>query len=393
MTEEYLNSEKDLNFFENSLPNIIEVPQNIDLNIESPLPKNQIAVNEYQDPVQSILPSENFIITEGTQTKSKNWENMYHNLQGFSELPRLIEQEIKLSQDIDQNHGISYAEPDAIIRNLNPPTKYLIKASAMASFKKFAHKANRAYCSFNGTAFKLSDKIQAQFELQGNLIIITMKGDEQNLDRYVIDKKDQITLVPYSDVQNARVHKQFYKNFLAVRNNFLLKVNPLIEQIFDPDPMMHGPKHVGIQVLLIGHSLGAVYAILGALDINKEFRKKFGERYAIFIQVDAYGVPRIGNSAFARYASLFLNIWRINHYNDDVPTTPRNRTLYAHGGIEIWINKLDGETYICNVPNQLNTETMSENQECINSMKSFTRWAHDGPYFGVKMKSCRDRSI
>jgi len=69
------------------------------------------------------------------------------------------------------------------------------------------------------------------------------------------------------------------------------------------------------QVTIVGHSLGAALALLDSVYLpiwipNASF------------QVITFGMPRVGNQAFANYIDANWGVTHINNMEDPVPTVP-----------------------------------------------------------------------
>ncbi|KAF2995168.1 hypothetical protein E8E14_002256 [Neopestalotiopsis sp. 37M] len=86
------------------------------------------------------------------------------------------------------------------------------------------------------------------------------------------------------------------------------------------------------KIVVTGHSLGAAIALLGALAIEKEFGN--------VDKVIAYGVPRVGNPAFANsFDKIFSGRYTgVTNGNDWVPSVPFEWMGYRHPSGMVWIN-------------------------------------------------------
>ncbi|ETS85796.1 hypothetical protein PFICI_03821 [Pestalotiopsis fici W106-1] len=85
-------------------------------------------------------------------------------------------------------------------------------------------------------------------------------------------------------------------------------------------------------IVVTGHSLGAAAALFAALAIQKEF--------GIVDKVIAYGVPRVGDPAFANsFDQVFLGKYTgVTNGNDWVPSVPYQWMGYRHLSGMVWIN-------------------------------------------------------
>ncbi len=69
----------------------------------------------------------------------------------------------------------------------------------------------------------------------------------------------------------------------------------------------------GYKVKVTGHSLGAALAQLTSMDLL---------RSGIPNTIYNFGQPRVGDQAYATFATKKLNIWRVTHHKDVVPHVP-----------------------------------------------------------------------
>ncbi|KLO05759.1 alpha/beta-hydrolase [Schizopora paradoxa] len=87
-------------------------------------------------------------------------------------------------------------------------------------------------------------------------------------------------------------------------------------------------------VTLLGHSKGAALALLDAVFMVSHLPDW------VFLQTILYGIPRIGNQAFADYVEVNLNwvsnngYWRINNKKDPIPVNPSMSLGYVNPGLE-----------------------------------------------------------
>jgi len=118
------------------------------------------------------------------------------------------------------------------------------------------------------------------------------------------------TLIAYPSCTGCKVHKGFYTAEQAVIGSVISNVRKLIQQF---------PSY---SIVLSGHSLGAALATLTALD--------FLSAGISNVQLFHFGSPRVGNTAFANYASnALINRNRNTHYKDIVPHSP-NQGTFSH---------------------------------------------------------------
>ncbi|KAG9300442.1 hypothetical protein G9A89_010067 [Geosiphon pyriformis] len=140
-------------------------------------------------------------------------------------------------------------------------------------------------------------------------------------------------------------------------------------------------------LIFMGLGISGVYAIFAAL-MFRQYSKGVPK-------VVTFGQPRMGNIAFASFVDSKLEVYRITHADDQIPSFPSDK-LYNHLRMEYWIpkqNQCDCETkplevYMCFVKN-----SYAENPQC-NLQFSFVNILNDrsvkdshwGPYFGYDLK-------
>ncbi|KAJ7355771.1 lipase [Mycena albidolilacea] len=140
-------------------------------------------------------------------------------------------------------------------------------------------------------------------------------------------------------------------------------------------------KYKASHVTLVGHSLGGALALLDSvyLPLHVPSSVKFN--------TVAYGLPRVGNRAFANYVDAHTSLARINNQKDIVPVVPSRMPLpwldYQHAGGEVHI-QASGEWLSC--PGQENQSELCSVGDVPDIL--FGSIAdHDGPYDGVEI-SC-----
>ncbi|KAG9293246.1 hypothetical protein G9A89_010617 [Geosiphon pyriformis] len=204
-----------------------------------------------------------------------------------------------------------------LIKAQNKPIRLFGK-----EFNQYAQLANGPYCAPD-PKFDFSSKIKGKGFTQNSKLIIALKGDEENLDQYL---KPENILVPYGPgifSNNGIVHQKLLNNFLVAKDAFMAKIGSLI-QLDDPQ----------FELVFVGHSLGGVYSILGALELL------MSNLFPNSITIYTFGIPPFGDESFAKFASSNLAIYRITNVIDDVPQISHPFELLPnlkHAGQEVWI--------------------------------------------------------
>ncbi|KAM5534497.1 hypothetical protein V8D89_011829 [Ganoderma adspersum] len=132
------------------------------------------------------------------------------------------------------------------------------------------------------------------------------------------------------------------------------------------------------KVLLTGHSLGAAISLLHSVYIPLQIP----EAKVTYV---GYGLPRVGNQAFADYVDAHDSITSVTHINnqqDPIPILPGRFLGFHHPSGEIHIQD-SGEWLAC--PGQDNTNAQCTVGDVKNLLDGHVS-DHDGPYNGVVMK-------
>lgn len=133
-------------------------------------------------------------------------------------------------------------------------------------------------------------------------------------------------LTPYPNCSDCEVHAGFYRAEQAFVNNLKMEVSSLLS------------KFPSYSIVVTGHSLGAAMATLTALDLSSITANS--------VTLINFGSPRVGNEAFAAFASEIIKIrYRVTHYRDVVPHLPwANRFTHISGE---WYEDQDGSLHQC----------------------------------------------
>jgi hypothetical protein len=124
------------------------------------------------------------------------------------------------------------------------------------------------------------------------------------------------------DAPDSKVHSGFYHAYLKVRVQLR---NVLRDTVFKT--LCPACK----RVVVTGHSLGAALAGICAMDLRVEFGS------GLYIEMVDFGMPRVGNAAFARDFPRFVNYTRrVVHQNDIVPHLPPREIGFVHVAPEVW---------------------------------------------------------
>uniref|UniRef100_A0A6B2LEG4 Fungal lipase-type domain-containing protein n=1 Tax=Arcella intermedia TaxID=1963864 RepID=A0A6B2LEG4_9EUKA len=146
---------------------------------------------------------------------------------------------------------------------------------------------------------------------------------------------DDIDTIPtsYSACSGCAVHEGFYHTYLSVQDEVRNGFRSILL------------KYPNLPVQVTGHSLGAVLAELGALDLIQTFRVRVSSMYH-------FGGPRLGNDAFTRYLlSSIGEVYRVTHWMDPVPHLPPEAFGFVHNPQEVFYNDDQSSYTLCSSTN------------------------------------------
>ncbi|KAH9958857.1 lipase [Russula dissimulans] len=172
---------------------------------------------------------------------------------------------------------------------------------------------------------------------------------------------------------SIRVHNGFAKTHERTAQTIFNDVQTLLNQ------------HNASSVVLTGHSLGATIALLDAVYLSLHLPS------STQLRVVGYGMPRVGNGAFADYVDTMFgdngDLTRINNMEDLIPTLPPRDWGFVHPSGEVHIQD-SGAWIACSAqPGQENTSKLCTDGDVGLFHQSISN--HLGPYNdGIYMGSC-----
>ncbi|KAF8997851.1 lipase class 3 family protein [Cyathus striatus] len=264
-----------------------------------------------------------------------------------------------------------------------------LSSTQIASFRPFSHFASVAYCqpaqtlawscgancdanpNFKPTASG-GDGSSVQFWYVGfdpdlQTVIVAHQGtdpDKIQADLTDIDVPKRTlnsTLFPGVD-SSIEVHDGFADEHEKTASSVLAAVQKTIQD--------HGVN----KVTVVGHSLGAALALLDSVFLPLQIPN------ATFATI-GYGMPRVGNQAFADYVDAHVTLTRVNNQEDLVPIVPGRFLGYVHASGEKHIQ--DDLSWL-DCPGQDNTDSRCSTGDVSNILEGDIN-NHDGPYDGVMM--------
>lgn len=157
------------------------------------------------------------------------------------------------------------------------------------------------------------------------------------------------------------------------------------------------------RVEIVGHGLGAGVGLLTALALQQELAGPAAEAYEqdlhdVAISATLFGLPRVGNQAFADWVDELvsdptsnLQINRVTSYSDTITHLPEKHLELAHPSIgEIWVGADPRTAYACR-----SEVDGTESAECSASipLDKTSLIDHSGPFGGVWIGSSSCHSM
>ncbi|KAI0062860.1 alpha/beta-hydrolase [Artomyces pyxidatus] len=133
--------------------------------------------------------------------------------------------------------------------------------------------------------------------------------------------------------------------------------------------------HDSKSVTVVGHSLGAALALLDSVFLPLHLPSD------VTVTTVGYGMPRVGNQAFANYVDAHQKLTRINNKEDPIPIVPGRFLGFVHASGEVHIE--DSNAWDA-CPGQDNPSALCSTGDVPNIFES-DESDHDGPYDGVEM--------
>jgi hypothetical protein len=135
-------------------------------------------------------------------------------------------------------------------------------------------------------------------------------------------------------------------------------------------------------VSIVGHGIGRAIALLDAVYLPLHLPK------SIRFKTYTYGMPRVGNKAFADYvdsSASKISLSRITNRKVPIPIVPGSFVDYVHPSGEVHIDYPAGAWYSC--PGQNNTSHYCEVGD-VSKILVAEPWDHVGPYGSVAEMGC-----
>lgn len=264
-----------------------------------------------------------------------------------------------------------------------------LSASQISSFRPYTYYASAGYCAASATA---DWNCGANCEANPGFIPVASGGDGDDVQYWYVgydpslktvivshqgtDPSELEPLLTDGDIEKTtldpslfpgisssiEVHSGFADAQAATATQVLAAVQTAIKK--------YGAK----QVTMVGHSLGAAITLLDAVYLPLHIS-------GVSFKTVGYGLPRVGNQAFADYVDGHVSLTHINNKEDPIPTVPGMFLGFVHPSGEVHIT--DANAWEA-CPGQDNPSTqciVGDVPEIWDGDES----DHDGPYDGITM--------
>ncbi|KAJ7282091.1 Alpha/Beta hydrolase protein, partial [Mycena rebaudengoi] len=268
----------------------------------------------------------------------------------------------------------------------NPSIK-TISTSQVASYRPYTHFASAAYCSSNMTRWSCGADCSANADFR----VVATGGDGLLIQYWFVGYSPSLKTVIVSH-QGTNPTSIF--SFLTDAEFFRTSLSPILFPGINLDIGVHlgfveAHARTASDVLaavtkaltwynadhitLVGHSLAS-----GALSLLDSVYLPLHLASSVKFNTVVYGMPRVGNQAFADYVDAKLSLTRINNQKD----IPRDGGFHHPAGE---IHQTNGTWYSC--PGQENSSDLCAVGAVPNVLLGSIVY-HDGPYDGVLI-SCK----
>lgn len=265
-----------------------------------------------------------------------------------------------------------------------------LSAAQIASFKPYSFYASAAYCQpANTLAWNCGANCQAnptfkpiasggdggsvQFWYVGydptlKTVIVGHQGtDFSQIEAALTDADfflDNLSTSLFPGVSSSvKAHDGFLNEHARTATTILSNVQKALTQ------------NAATSVTVVGHSLGAALALLDAIYLPLHLPA------GTTVKMIGYGMPRVGNDAFANYVDSHATVTHINNKKDIVPILPGRFLGFAHPNGEVHITEANAWD---SCPGHDNTDKSCTVGDVPNIFVG-SPGDHAGPYNGVNM--------
>jgi predicted lipase len=160
-------------------------------------------------------------------------------------------------------------------------------------------------------------------------IIVAFAGtDPLRISNWIDDLNFAKVSYPLCNAQGCQVHKGFFNQYNKVQSQILTAITYYL--YFDPKAPIY----------VTGHSMGAALSVLCSLDVQDQLGVQVLPLYN-------FGLPRLGDTAFAAYVEKELTLWRVTHWRDPVPHLPLEAMGFRHPSTEVFYTSSNDAFTVC----------------------------------------------
>ncbi|KAK7012337.1 lipase [Favolaschia claudopus] len=254
-----------------------------------------------------------------------------------------------------------------------------LSPAQISAFKPYTFYAAAAYCFPDSTLAWNCGSANPAFQPIASGVWYV--GVDESLATVIVghqgtDTREILSLVTDADFFLGSLDPNLFPGLstsIEVHSGFMHEHAKTATEILDA--VQTGLTQFGVnKVTLVGHSLGGALALLESVFLPLHLPE-------VTFQTIVYGMPRVGNEAFADYASIGNTVTHINNKEDFVPILPGRSLGFRHPTGEIHIQD-SGVWSFC--PGQDNTNGLCTTGDVSNILEG-REGDHDGPYDGVLM--------
>ncbi|KAI0630904.1 lipase [Trametes polyzona] len=262
-----------------------------------------------------------------------------------------------------------------------------LSAAQIASFTPFTHYAGAAYCGTSTWTCGVHCEANPTFQLiasggDGDDVQFWFVGFDPTLNTVVVSHEGTnpdklLPLLVDADIVKVNLNARLFpgvSSAVEVHRGFVDAQAGTASQILGAVRDAMGSFDTN-NVALTGHSLGAAISLLDAIF----FHVQIPTAKVTFI---GYGLPRVGNEAFANYVDAqAISVTHINCREDLIPIVPGLFLGFHHPTGEVHIQD-SGAWVAC--PGQDNESGKCSTGDVPNIFEGVVA-DHDGPYNGIEI--------
>ncbi|KAF8637491.1 hypothetical protein AX17_002795 [Amanita inopinata Kibby_2008] len=267
-----------------------------------------------------------------------------------------------------------------------------LTTSQIDFYTPYSHFASAAYCDPSTT---ITWRCGAECDANSDFIPVASGGDGSNVQYWFVGYSPSLNSVIVAhqgtDVTkieadstdaNARFEHLDPTLFPGINSSILVHSGFANEQARTATTVLSYVQQTistydTSHITLIGHSLGAAIALLDSVYLPLHLS-------GISFTTITYGMPRVGNKAFADYVDAHVHLTHVNNKKDPVPTVPGRFMGYVHPAGEVHITETGPWE---NCPGQDNPSKLCIVGDVPIILEGNVK-DHIGPYNGIYMGFC-----